>query len=259
MTPYPAGPVVVSGASGGLGAATARVLASAGVPLLLLDRTAPAELARSLGAEGTTCLAVAAELRDADSIARALAEGERALGPASHLVHCAALLRLAAIRELDPAEFRDVLDVNVVGAFLLARAVAVSASARGGSIVLVSSVGGIVSGADSVAYGASKHALHGVMQGLAQAFGPSGVRVNVVCPGTMDTPLFGREVAQDWIDRLPGATAAKKLESDRDESLLGELVEPADVASLCAYMLSRAMRAVTGQIYTAWGAPTALG
>jgi NAD(P)-dependent dehydrogenase (short-subunit alcohol dehydrogenase family) len=259
MAPYPTGPVVVSGAGGGLGAATARTLAGEGVPLVLLDRSAPEPLARELAATGVECLALAAELRDEASIADALARGADAFGPPSHLVHCAALLRMAPLRELDPVEFRDVLDVNVVGAFLLARAVAQAASERGGSIVLVSSVGGIVSGADSLAYGASKHALHGVMQGLAEAFAPARVRVNVVAPGTMDTPLFGRDVAGDWRERFAGATAADKLESNRAQSLLGELPAAEDVARLCAFLLSQATRAVTGQVYTAWGAPIALG
>jgi NAD(P)-dependent dehydrogenase (short-subunit alcohol dehydrogenase family) len=259
MSPFPEAPVVVSGAGGGLGAATARALATSGVPLLLLDRTAPDELARSLARDGTECLAVEAELRDESSILRALELGERAFGPVGHLVHCAAVLRMAPIRELAASEFRDVLDVNVVGAFLLARAVAISASAHGGSIVLVSSVGGIVSGADSVAYGSSKHALHGVMQGLARAFGPAAVRVNAVCPGTMDTPLFGREVARDWSERFDAASAAQKLESDSGQSLLGELPTAEDVASLCVFLLSQATRAVTGQMYTAWGAPIGLG
>jgi NAD(P)-dependent dehydrogenase (short-subunit alcohol dehydrogenase family) len=258
MQPFPAAPVVISGAAGGLGAATARALAASGVPLLLLDRNAPDELAASLEREGAECLALGVELRDERSIAGALARGEQAFGPAGHLVHCAAVLRMAPIRELAAAEFRDVLDVNVVGAFLLARAVAIAASASGGAVVLVSSTGGIVSGADSVAYGASKHALHGVMQGLARAFGPSQVRVNAICPGTMDTPLFGREVARDWSERFDGASAEQKLEQDRRASLLGELPAADDVARLCVFLLSRASRAITGQIYTAWGAPVAL-
>ncbi len=258
MPPYPIGPVVVSGAAGGLGTAVARTLAGDGVPLVLLDRTAPDELARSLADDGVECLAVAAELRDEASLLHALELAAARFGPACHLVHCAALLRMAPIRELDADEFRDVLDVNVVGAFLLGRAVAISASERGGSIVLVSSTGGIISGADSVAYGASKHALHGVMQGLARAFAPAGVRVNVVCPGTMDTPLFGREVARDWSERFSEASAAHKLETNREESMLGELPAAEDVASLCVFLLSQATRAVTGQIYTAWGAPVGL-
>jgi NAD(P)-dependent dehydrogenase (short-subunit alcohol dehydrogenase family) len=232
--------VVVSGASGGLGSAVASALVGDGVPLLLLDREAPEELARSLAGEGGECLALAAELRDETSVLRALEQSERLLGPARHLVHCAAILRMAPIRTLESEEFRDVLDVNVVGAFVLARAIAVSASDGGGSLVLVSSTGGIVSGADSVAYGASKHALHGVMQGLAEAFAPAGVRVNAVCPGTMDTPLFGREVARDWDERFAGLTAEKKL------------------ADLCRFLLSRSTRGVTGQFFTAWGAPLGL-
>lgn len=253
--PYPSGPVVVSGASGGLGSAVARALAHDSVPLLLLDREPPAELARSLVGEGCECLALAAELRDETSVLRALEESERVLGPARHLVHCGALLRMAPIRALESDEFRDVLDVNVVGAFVLARAVAVSASDGGGALVLVSSTGGIISGADSVAYGASKHALLGVTQGLAEAFAPAGVRVNAVCPGTMDTPLFGREVAKDWAERFVGLTAEQKLAANRAESLLDQLVEAPDVADLCRFLLSRSTRGVTGQRFTAWGAP----
>jgi NAD(P)-dependent dehydrogenase (short-subunit alcohol dehydrogenase family) len=253
--PYPSGPVVVSGASGGLGAAVAHALARSRVPLLLLDREPPEELARSLAGEGAACVPLGAELRDEASLLRALEQGGRELGPPRHLVHCAAILRMAPVGSLAPAEFRDVLDVNVVGAFVLARAVAASASAGGGALVLVSSTGGIVSGADSLAYGASKHALHGVMQGLAEAFAPAGVRVNAVAPGTMDTPLFGREVARDWAERFEGVTAEQKLAANRSESLLDQLVDPADIAELCCFLLSRAARGVTGQVYTAWGTP----
>jgi NAD(P)-dependent dehydrogenase (short-subunit alcohol dehydrogenase family) len=253
--PYPPGLVVVSGAAGGLGSAVARQLARTGTSLLLLDREPPSELAESLSAAGASCMALGAELRDEASILHALEEGEQQLGQPRHLVHCAAILRMAPIGTLSPEEFRDVLDVNVVGAFLLARAVAASAGADGGALVLVSSTGGIVSGADSMAYGASKHALHGVMQGLAEAFAPAGVRVNVVAPGTMDTPLFGREVAVDWADRFGGLTAEDKLAANRSESLFKELVDVEDIADLCCFLLSRATRAVTGQIYPAWGAP----
>ena len=253
--PYPSGPVVISGASGGLGSAVARALAPTGMPLLLLDREPPEEIAHWVASRGSQCLALGAELRDDASILRALEEGRRELGPARHLVHCAAVLRMSPIRTLSAEEFRDVLDVNVVGAFALARAVAVSASDGGGAVVLVSSTGGIVSGADSMAYGASKHALHGVMQGLAEAFAPSGVRVNAAAPGTMDTPLFEREVAQDWAERFDDMTAERKLATNRSESLFDKLVDPVDIAELCCFLLSRATRAVTGQVYTAWGAP----
>jgi NAD(P)-dependent dehydrogenase (short-subunit alcohol dehydrogenase family) len=253
--PHPLGPVVVSGASGGLGSAVARRLAPTGAPLLLLDREPPAELAAELTLSGTTCGALGAELRDEASIHAALEQGERELGALRHLVHCAAVLRMAPVASLSPEEFRDVLDVNVVGAFLLARAVAASAGTGGGSLVLVSSIGGIISGADSVAYGSSKHALHGVMQGLAEAYAPVGLRVNVVAPGTMDTPLFGREVAHDWAERFDGLTRDQKLASNRSESWLDQLVDTEDIADLCCFLLTRATRAVTGQIYAAWGAP----
>lgn len=254
--PFPLGAVVISGASGGLGSAVARRLASHGAPLLLLDRDPPNKLAASLAKTNSACLALGAELRDETSLLRALELGGHELGPARHLVHCAAVLRMAPLHTLGAEEFRDVLDVNVVGAFLLARAVAASASGDGGgALVLVSSTGGILSGADSVAYGASKHALHGVMQGLAEAFAPMEVRVNAVAPGTMDTPLFGREVARDWEERFGGLTAEQKLAANGSESLFGRLVDVEDIAELCCFLLSGATRSVTGQIYPAWGAP----
>jgi NAD(P)-dependent dehydrogenase (short-subunit alcohol dehydrogenase family) len=163
---------------------------------------------------------------------------------------------MAPVQTLAVEELRDVLHVNVVGAFAIARAVAASAArSGGGALVLISSTAGIVSGADSVAYGASKHALHGLAQGLAEAYAGDGVRVNVVAPGTMDTPLFGREVARDWAERFEGATAEQRLAANRSESLFDRLVEPDDVAALCGFLLSGATRAVTGQVYTAWGAP----
>jgi NAD(P)-dependent dehydrogenase (short-subunit alcohol dehydrogenase family) len=71
----------------------------------------------------------------------------------------------------------------------------------------------------------------------------------------MDTPLFGREVARDWAERFEGASAEQKLAANRSESLLDQLVDPEDIAELCCFLLSRATRAVTGQVYPAWGAP----
>jgi NAD(P)-dependent dehydrogenase (short-subunit alcohol dehydrogenase family) len=257
-TPFPFGPVVVSGASGGLGSAVARGLAASRAPLLLLDRRPPEELARELAADGVPCAALGCELRDEAALLAALERGAAELGPLRHLVHCAAVLRMAPLPELALQEFRDVLDVNVVGAFALARGVAARVPDGGGSIVLVSSMGGIISGAESVAYGASKHALHGVMQGLAQEYAGARVRVNAVAPGTMDTPLFGREVAADWAERFDGLSAAQKLAGNQAESLLDTLVEAEDIAALCVFLLTRASQGVTSQVFPAWGAPAVL-
>jgi NAD(P)-dependent dehydrogenase (short-subunit alcohol dehydrogenase family) len=254
---FPRGAVVVSGASGGLGKAVARLLAARGAPLALIDRRSPDDVANELASDGTECVALAADLRDADHLEDAVARADVALdAPVRHLVHCAAVLRMAPVADLAPDEFRDVLDVNVVGAFVLARAVAERAAvAGGGAVVLVSSTGGLVSGAASLAYGASKHAVHGVVQGMAVEYGRRGVRVNAVCPGTMDTPLFGREVADDWARRFEGRSAAGKLEADRAESLVARLPEPEHVAEVCALLLSPAGQAVSGQAHVLWGSP----
>jgi len=160
---------------------------------------------------------------------------------------------MAPVAELTPDEFLDVLRVNTVGSFVVARRVAELAP-NGGSLVLVSSVGGILSGTDSLAYGASKHALHGIVQGLALEYAARGIRVNAICPGTMESPLWGREVADDFQTRLDALPRAF-IDNARELSRLGRLPTLDQVAQLAVFLLTDAASTTSGQFQVVWGSP----
>jgi NAD(P)-dependent dehydrogenase (short-subunit alcohol dehydrogenase family) len=248
----PPGVVLITGAAGGLGIAVAHALSGVADALVLMDRVEPTEVAGSLD-HITPCLPVAADMRDGEALEAAMSSAVARFGAIDHLVHCAALLRMAPIGDLRPEEFLDILNVNAVGSFVVARRVAELAS-RGGSLVLISSVGGILSGTDSVAYGASKHALHGIVQGLALEYAAKGVRVNAICPGTMESPLWNREVAGDFHCRI-GAEPREFIENARERSRLGRLPTLDQVAQLAVFLLSESASNTSGQFHVVWGSP----
>ena len=107
-------------------------------------------------------------------------------------VHAAGLLSVSAVVDLELDEWRRVLDVNATGTFLVARACARAMIARGteGSIVCIASVGGRVGSPWLAHYAASKFAVIGFVQSLSREIGRHGIRVNTVCPGTVDTPML---------------------------------------------------------------------
>jgi 2-keto-3-deoxy-L-fuconate dehydrogenase len=248
----PPGVVLITGAAGGLGAEVARALQGRAEALVLFDREEPNQIAEEL-AVTTPCVALAVDMRDTEGIENAIATAARKFGSIDHLVHCAAVLRMAPVADLTASEFLDVLNVNTVGAFVVARRVAELAP-NGGSLVLISSVGGILSGSESLAYGASKHALHGVVQGLALQYAPRGIRVNAICPGTMESPLWDREVADDFETRLDALPRAF-IDSARELSRLGRLPTLEQVAQLAVFLLTDAASATSGQFHVAWGSP----
>lgn len=218
-----------------------------------MDKEPPTRLAEELDACPT--IPIGADLRNEAELERGIAEATKRFGEVPHLVHCAAVLRMALASKLEASEFREVLEINTIAAFVVARRIAELAN-RGGSIVFISSVSGFMSGMNSLAYGASKHALHAITEALAMAYGPKGVRVNAICPGTMETPLWQREVSGDMETRLEGSPQGF-VDEARESSYLQKLPTPEQVADLTAFLLSASAEAVTGQKYVMWGAPIA--
>ncbi|HZQ80711.1 MAG TPA: SDR family oxidoreductase [Gaiellaceae bacterium] len=252
LTLHPSGAVAITGASGGVGSAVARALAPQAPTLVLMDRTPPEELASELS--GCRCIPIGVDIADAAATEIALEEAAVRAGGISHLVHCAAVLRMSPVAELTAEEFEEVLRINTVAAFVLARWIAERA-VGGGGIVFISSVSGLLSGTNSLAYSASKRALHSITQALAIHYGEKGIRVNALCPGSMETGIWTREVDADMRERLGGANARDFLESARQESALGVLPTAEHVAELVLLLLRDAGSAVSGQIYTIWGNP----
>lgn len=221
--------VVVSGASGNLGAATARVLHAKGARLLLVDRSAE-DIAKAVGDDVTRRgHVVAVDATEEAKVAEALDEATRAMGIASidGLVSTiGGYVGGTPFVETSWETFETMFLVNVRTAHAMARAVLPRFDrARGGSIVHVASMASLAGGAGESAYAAAKGALLRMTESLANEQKAAGVRVNAVLPGTIDTPQN-----RAWMS----------------EEMAKRAVDPAAIADVIAFLLSPAARAVTG-------------
>lgn len=181
--------IVVTGAGGGIGEAIARAAAAAGYRVGVLD--VQAEGAERVASSLPDAVALVAAVNDLDAVEAAL----DTFGTPDALVNNAGIVRFGPLLDQSVDDFRAVLDVNLVGAFVCATACARRmAEAGGGSIVSVTSINGIVPGPNAGAYGASKAAINMLSQQMSIEWGDAGVRVNTVAPGLIDggmsAPIF---------------------------------------------------------------------
>ena len=221
--------VIVSGAAGGQGAAEARLLVERGAKVLIGDVTDdPGQaLAEELGESAVYCHLDVSQENDWRS-ALDLALG--AFGAVNSLVNNAGIITPPApITKTSPEQYRRVIEVNLVGAFLGIHVVAPSiVEAGGGAIVNVSSVNGFVGGWGVAGYVSSKFALRGLTRVAALELARKGVRVNSVHPGPIDTPMLSQGLP-------PGLDAAEIMGRVTPAGRVGTVEE---VASLVAFLLS---------------------
>lgn len=190
MSPAPR-TAIVTGGGRGIGAAVARALTARGLAVTVFARTA-AQIERVVR-EGGAAVAVAGDVRREEDVARLVLAHERALGPADVLVNGAGILERGLAEETSPAAFREVLEVNLTGAFLCARAVIPGMKdRRQGRIVNVASISGTVGTAGASAYNASKWGLIGLTKCLAEELRGYAVSCLAVSPGSVDTEMLKR-------------------------------------------------------------------
>jgi NADP-dependent 3-hydroxy acid dehydrogenase YdfG len=194
--------VMITGASAGIGEATARAFSAAGYPLLLLARRI--DKLRDLGLANTICMQ--ADVRDRTSIQAAVAEGEAAHGPVDCLVNNAGIAPLARIEDQDPEEWRDLLDINCLGVMNCMQAVMPAMKTRRhGTIINVSSIAGRKSYPFHDAYGGSKAFVHNLSEGARRSMAPYDVRVILVSPGltrsTIQESMLNTEARAIWEER----------------------------------------------------------
>jgi NAD(P)-dependent dehydrogenase (short-subunit alcohol dehydrogenase family) len=184
---------LITGASSGIGAATAQLFARAGAKVALLARreTALAEVASAIESE---TLILAADVCDPAAVREAVAATVRELGGLHMLVNSAGVVLPAPLAQADDAHWRTQIDVNLSGSFYAARAAGLHmAASDGGAIVNVGSELSRIGMASYVAYCASKAGVIGLTKALAADLAPK-VTVNAICPGPVDTPMLAAEL-----------------------------------------------------------------
>lgn len=235
---------VITGAGSrrGIGRATAHALAAAGyhIAVVDLDKEAAEDTAREVAARhGVEALGLPADVTDADAVDAAIGAVEAALPQVGALVNNAGITSPTRFLDVTPTEWDRILDVNVRGSFLVTHRVAAGMAERGfGRIVFLSSVsaergGGVFGG---VAYSAAKAALLGFAKALARELGPSGVTVNSVAPGLIDT-----DITQGKLDEERKAAMIADVPVHR----IGEVEDVADVIAFLARPASGYLTGVT--------------
>jgi len=229
---------LVTGAAGGIGRCISARLAAAGAALALvdIDRDGAEALLAALGAKG---MAVAADLSAPEDVGAAVAAAEEQLGPLDILVNNAGISGVGppkATVDTPLEEWEKTLAINVTAPFLFCQAVVPGMVARGrGSIVNIASMAGILCLPGRVSYAASKAALISLTKTLAVECGPSGVRLNAVCPGWVDTPFIAARLAQPELKAQAEAMVP-----------IGRVATPDEIADVVLFLLSPAARYMTG-------------
>lgn len=246
MTTNPGKVLIVTGASRGIGAATARLAAAQGWSVVgtYLERREPAEaVAAEIVAAGGQAIAVQADTSVEADVVRVFDAAEARFGPVTGLVNNAGMNGgPTTVAELSTAELRRLLDINVVGCFLCAReAVRRMATDRGGPGGVIVNLGSVAavrgSPHERVHYAASKGAVVSMTTGLAHEVARSGIRVNAVSPGLTETEMNPADRLARLVPTVP----------------LGRAAEPEEVARVILFLLSPEASYVVGVNLTVSG------
>jgi NAD(P)-dependent dehydrogenase (short-subunit alcohol dehydrogenase family) len=219
---------IVTGAAQGIGRKAAEVLATAGYGLLLMDMQPCSATTNAMKALGVEFEEVVGDLTEEAVVAQGVEVARSKWGRVDVLVNNAGISFIAPAEEVEAAQFRRVLEVNLLAPFLLMQGFGkMMLEQKSGSIVNVASIAGLVGVADRSAYNASKHGLVGLTRTLAAEWGGRGVRVNAVCPGWVKTEM-------DVVDQ-----AAHGTYNDADiegVNPMGRFAKPEDIAQAILFL-----------------------
>ena len=231
--------VLITGGTRGIGRAMVKLFSSKGCRVAFTYKTSD-DMAKSL-AEETGAVAIKADSKSPAEIERAVASAKRELSGIDCLINNAGISSTSLFTELSYEDWREHMAINLDAAFLYSREVIPDMINKGrGAIINVSSMWGLVGSSCEVHYSTAKAALIGMTKALAKELGPSGIRVNAIAPGVIDTDMnsgYSEEDIAELVDKTP----------------LMRVGTPEDIAQVAYFLASDSSAFVTGAVINASG------
>lgn len=231
--------VIITGASGGIGSAAAILFAEKGWNVVMnYYRSAESTkiLASSLASRGCSVMPCFADITDRTQVERMVYEAERRYGKIDALVNNAGIAQQMLFTDITDSDFDKMLSVNLKGPFLCSQAVLPGMiHQKSGKIVNISSVWGVTGASCEVHYSAAKAGVIGLTKALAKEVAPSGIQVNCIAPGLIETPMNNNltpDELSEFVDEIP----------------LGRMGEAREVAELIYFLCSDSSDYITGQV-----------
>lgn len=235
---------LITGSSRGIGRAEAIKLAHDGYAVCIncVEREDKAqELAAQLRSEGCEAMWYKADVADVAAVKQMVAEVEKTLGAVTLLVNNAGIAKQCLFQDMTEDYWRRIFDVNLNGAFNTIQAVLPHMlHEHSGCIINTSSIWGQHGASCEVAYSATKHAIIGLTRSLAQELAPTNIRVNCVAPGVINTDMV-QVLGRETLDALA------------EDTPVGRLGRPEDIAAVVSFLASDAASFITGQVITSDG------
>ena len=253
---------IVTGAGSGIGQAAARLFAAEGAHVLCADIDGDSAQATAAGI-GDRAIAMRVDVTEPDDCAAMVERAVAAFGGLDSVYANAGIAGSGRAGDLDIEDWNRVIAVNLTGVWLSVKfAIPHLIEAGGGSLVLQASVGGVIGVPGIAPYAAAKAGVIGLARQMAVDYGPDGIRVNAICPGTVPTPLVRATYEKGGgfaavANVAPGAGIDEMIEASAVRNPLGRLGTTTDIANLALYLASDESSWVSGTAITIDGGMSA--